>query len=75
MFSVEPAVPVYFGIVEAECAVCFADFDVHVVGTGEDFVFEGAILAFLTNVVDFVDDGSYSRVLIYQDLADEVLVL
>ena len=72
MFGVQPAVPVDLRVVEAECAVFLADFDVEVVDAGEELVAEGAEFGFVPDVVDFVDYGADGGVLVHEDFGDEV---
>lgn len=74
VFGVESAVPIDFCVVEFECAVGFADLDIHVVGSSKYLVLEGAVFTFLTNVVNLVDNSPDGGVLVDQDLADNVLV-
>lgn len=75
MFGVEPAVPVDFSVVELESAVFLADCDVEVVRAGEDFVLESAEFVLFAYVVDLVDNGRYTLVLVHQDLGNQVFVL
>lgn len=67
-------VPVDLGVVEFEAAACFANFDQHVVGAGEDFVREGAEFALGADIVCFVDDGADVGVLVDDDLGDDGFV-
>lgn len=68
------AVPVDFGVVKLEDAVALGDLDVEVVGPGQDFVLECPELGLGADVVDLVDDGLDLRVLVEDNLCDEVLV-
>ena len=74
MLGVEPAVPVHFGIVEAEPAVFLDDFDIEVGIAGEEFVAEGAVFVGLADFVGFVDDGADGGVLVQEDGGDEGFV-
>ena len=74
MLGVEPAVPVHFGVIEAEPAIFLVDFDIEVGIAGEEFVAEGAVFVCLADFVDFVDDGADGGVLVQEDGGDEVFV-
>jgi hypothetical protein len=74
VLSVQSAIPVDLCVVELECAVGLANLDVHVVWSSKNLILESAVLALLTNIVDLVDYGSDSRVLVNQNLANDVLV-
>ena len=74
VLGVEPAVPVHFGIIEAEAAVLLDDFDVEVRVAGEEVVAEGAVFVHFADFVGFVDDGADGGVLVQEDGGDEGLV-
>jgi hypothetical protein len=73
VLRLELAVPVDFGVVEAEDAVVLADLDVHVVGAGEDLVGKGAEAGLAADVADLVDDGAELVVLVEDYLGDDGL--
>ena len=74
VLCVEFRIPVDLGIVKVEDAAGLTDLDEQVIWPGQDFVAEGAELAFCANVVDFVDDGANVWVLVENDLANDLLV-
>ena len=74
MLGVEPAVPVHFGVIEAEPAVLLDDFDIEVGVPGEEVVAEGAVFVGLADFVGFVDDGADGGVLVQEDGGDEGFV-
>lgn len=75
VLCVQSTVPVDLGVVETERAISFSDLDVHIVRSSEYFILERPILAFFANIIDFVNDCSYTWVLVDQNLANDVLVL
>lgn len=74
MLGVELAVPVYFGVVEFEDTAGLAYLNVQIIRTPEDFVGKSSELVLRANVVDLVDDGLDVRVLVKEDLGDDVFV-
>ena len=74
MLGVEPAIPVHFGVIEAEPAVLLDDLDVEVGIAGEEFVAEGAVFVYFADFVGFVDDGADGGVLVQEDGGDEGFV-
>lgn len=74
VLRVEPAVPVHFGVIEAEPAVFLVDLDVQVRVAGEEFVAEGAVRVGLADFVGLVDDGADGGVFVEEDGGDEVFV-
>jgi hypothetical protein len=77
MFRIEPAVPVYFAVFEAEDAVFFTDLDVHIVWASQNLVCKSAVYGGGGVVVDgggFVDYSSHRGVFVQEDAGDEVFV-
>ena len=74
MFCVEPAVPVYFGVIEAEDTIFLLELHVHVWVSGEKFILECAILARCTNFVNLVDDGAHMWDLVKKHFRYEAFV-
>ncbi|KAI6754259.1 hypothetical protein HG530_012773 [Fusarium avenaceum] len=74
VLGVELAVPVYFGVVEFEDTAGLAYLNVQIIRTPEDFVGKSSELVLRANVVDLVDDGLDVRVLVKEDLGDDVFV-
>jgi hypothetical protein len=74
VLGVELAVPVDLGVVEFEDTASLADFDIQIIRTPEDFVGKSSELVLRTNVVDFVDDSLDVRVLVKEDLGDDIFV-
>lgn len=74
VLGAELGVPVDFGVVKLEDAAGFADFDVEVVGPGQDLVGKGAELALGADVVDLVDDCADAGVLVDYDFGNDVFV-
>ena len=74
MFGVESAVPVHLGVIKAEKTVLFFEFHVHVRFSRQEFVLECAKLARRADVVNFVDDGAYTWVLVKKHFGDEAFV-
>lgn len=68
VLRLELAVPVDLCVVEGKCASALGDLDIHVVRPRKDLVLECPVDVLCTDVVHFVDDCPYERVLVYQDL-------
>lgn len=75
MLGVESAIPVDFGVVEAESAVQHFDVDVHGWISCEQLVLKGPVFILRTNVVSLVDNRSDSRILIHEYCGNEMFVL
>lgn len=74
MLVAELGVPVHLCIVEGKNAAALADLDEQVVGPGKDLVGEDAELVLRADVARLVDDGPEVRVLVQDDLGDDLLV-
>lgn len=74
MLSLQPTIPIHLGVIEFENAVPFAEGHVHVVGSGEHFVVEGAEFGGCAYVVDFVDYGFYGGIFVDEDFCYQFLV-
>lgn len=74
VFSAKLGVPVYLGVVKLEKASCLANFDKHIVRSSEDFVRECSEFALGTNIVNLVDNGADGRVLVDNNLRNDMLV-
>lgn len=74
MLGVEPAVPVHFGVIEAERAVAFVDFYTQVWRAGEEFVAEGSVGVEGADGGGFVDYGFDGGVFVEEDGGEEVFV-
>ena len=70
VLGVEPAVPIYFGVVKTKSAVFLVDLDIQVWVAGEKLVAEGAVFALLANLVRFVDYGADGGVFVEEDGGD-----
>jgi hypothetical protein len=74
VLGVELAIPVDLGVVEFEDTASLADFDVQIIRAPEDFVGKSSELVLRANVVDLVNDSLDVRVLVKEDLGDDVFV-
>lgn len=74
VLGAQPAVPVHVCVVEAELAVIFLRDDVQVFVAGYDLQGEGSEFVFGAYVVEFVDDGFDSGVLVHDYRGDEILI-
>lgn len=74
MLRIEPRIPIYFAVVEAEYTILFADLDVHVIWAGQNLVPECPVGGRGADVVGFVDYGAHGGVFVDEDGRDEVLV-
>lgn len=74
VFCLQPAVPVHLGVVECKCATTLGNLDVHIIRTGKNFVLEGPVDVFSSNIVHLVDHRPYKRVLVHQDFCYELLI-
>lgn len=74
MLSLQTAVPVDAGIVEAELAVLLVNSNVGVVVAGEKFKGKGTKFRMRANIFDLVDDRVDALVLVFKDFGDEVFI-
>jgi hypothetical protein len=74
VLSLEAAVPVDLGVVEAEDAVAFADFHIHIIRPREDFVCECPEFRVCPHIVHFVNDSPNARVLVNQHFGNDFLI-
>ena len=74
MLGIEAAVPVDFGVVEAEATVLLVELDVQIGVAGEELVAKSAVGGLIADHVGFVDDGADGGVFVEEDGGDEVFV-
>ena len=74
MLRVEPAVPVHFGVIEAEKTSSLRNFDIEVWRACEEFVGESAVGVFRADKVCLIDYGADGGVFVEENRGDEVFV-
>lgn len=67
-------VPVDLGVVKFEETSSFANFDEHIIGSSENFVRECSEFALRANIVNLVDDCADGRVLVDDNLCNDVFI-
>lgn len=74
MLRIEPAIPVDLGVIKAEMAFFFFDFDVQIWDSGEELVFKGTEGAIVADVGGFIDHGANRRIFVQEDRGDQVFI-
>ena len=74
MLRAKPAVPVHFGVVEAEKTSFLGDFDIEIRRACEELVGESTVRVLGPDEVCFVDHGADGGVFVEENGCDQVFV-